>query len=49
MQMDIVSRGYTPARYVDVVEVARAGSLVLRMEGQRDANTPSDPMALAMR
>jgi sulfur-oxidizing protein SoxY len=33
MQMDIVSRGYTPARYVDVVEVARAGSLVLRMEG----------------
>ena len=33
MQMDIVSRGYTPARYVDLVEVTRGGSLVLRMEG----------------
>jgi sulfur-oxidizing protein SoxY len=33
MQMDIVSRGYTPARYVNLVEVTRAGSLVLRMEG----------------
>ena len=33
MQMDIISRGYTPARYIDVVEVTRAGGLVLRMEG----------------
>jgi sulfur-oxidizing protein SoxY len=33
MQMDIVSRGYTPARYVDIIEVTRAGSLVWRMEG----------------
>lgn len=33
MQMDIVSRGYTPARYVDLVEVTRAGKLLLRMEG----------------
>ncbi len=33
MQMDIVSRGYTPARYVNLIEVTRAGSLVLRMEG----------------
>jgi len=33
MQMDIESRGYTPARYVDLVEVTRGGSLVLRMEG----------------
>jgi sulfur-oxidizing protein SoxY len=33
MQMDIVSRGYTPARFVNLVEVTRAGSLVLRMEG----------------
>ncbi len=33
MQMDIVSRGYTPARYVDLIEVTRAGSLVWRMEG----------------
>jgi sulfur-oxidizing protein SoxY len=33
MQMDLVSRGYTPARYVNLLEVTRAGSLVLRMEG----------------
>lgn len=33
MQMDIVSRGYTPARYIDLLEVTRGGSLVLRMEG----------------
>lgn len=33
MQMDLVSRGYTPARYVDRIEVMRSGSLVLRMEG----------------
>ncbi|MEI9901018.1 MAG: quinoprotein dehydrogenase-associated SoxYZ-like carrier [Hyphomicrobium sp.] len=33
MQMDIVSRGYTPARYIDVIEVTRGGSLVWRMEG----------------
>jgi sulfur-oxidizing protein SoxY len=33
MQMDIVSRGYTPARYVDLVEVTRGGELLLRMEG----------------
>ncbi|MFN3623028.1 MAG: quinoprotein dehydrogenase-associated SoxYZ-like carrier [Hyphomicrobium sp.] len=33
MQMDIVSRGYTPARYVDLLEVTRGGSLLLRMEG----------------
>lgn len=33
MQMDIVSRGYTPARYVDLLEVTRSGNLVLRMEG----------------
>ncbi len=33
MQMDLVSRGYTPARYIEVLEVTRAGSLVLRMEG----------------
>jgi sulfur-oxidizing protein SoxY len=33
MQMDIVSRGYAPARYIDLLEVTRAGSLVLRMEG----------------
>ena len=33
MQMDVVSRGYTPARYVNLVEVTRAGSVVLRMEG----------------
>jgi sulfur-oxidizing protein SoxY len=33
MQMDVVSRGYTPARFVNLVEVTRAGSLVLRMEG----------------
>jgi len=33
MQMDIVSRGYTPARYINVVEVTRAGTLALRVEG----------------
>jgi sulfur-oxidizing protein SoxY len=33
MQMDLQSRGYTPARYVDVLEVTRGGSLILRMEG----------------
>lgn len=33
MQMDIVSRGYTPARFINLVEVTRAGGLVLRMEG----------------
>jgi sulfur-oxidizing protein SoxY len=33
MQMDIVSRGYTPARYIDFIEVTRAGRPLLRMEG----------------
>jgi sulfur-oxidizing protein SoxY len=33
MQMDIVSRGYTPARYIDLIEVTRAGRLLLRVEG----------------
>lgn len=33
MQMDLESRGYTPARYIDVLEVTRGGSLLLRMEG----------------
>jgi sulfur-oxidizing protein SoxY len=33
MQMDIDTRGYTPARYVDVIEVTRGGALVWRMEG----------------
>lgn len=33
MQMDIVSRGYTPARYINTLEVTRGDSLVLRMEG----------------
>jgi sulfur-oxidizing protein SoxY len=33
MQMDIVSRGYTPARYIDLLEVTRGGRLLLRMEG----------------
>lgn len=33
MQMDLDSRGYTPARYINVVEVTRGGRLVLRMEG----------------
>jgi sulfur-oxidizing protein SoxY len=33
MQMDIVSRGYTPARYIDLIEITRAGRLLLRMEG----------------
>jgi sulfur-oxidizing protein SoxY len=33
MQMDLETRGYTPARYVDLVEVTRGNRLVLRMEG----------------
>jgi sulfur-oxidizing protein SoxY len=33
MQMDLNSRGYTPARYVDLIEVTRSGRLVMRMEG----------------
>jgi sulfur-oxidizing protein SoxY len=33
MQMDIDTRGYTPARYVNVIEVTRGGALVWRMEG----------------
>jgi sulfur-oxidizing protein SoxY len=33
MQMDPVSRGYTPARFVNDVEVRRGSAVVLRMEG----------------
>jgi sulfur-oxidizing protein SoxY len=33
MQMDPVSRGYTPARFVNDVEVKRGPDVVLRMEG----------------
>lgn len=33
MQMDLESRGYTPARYIDVLEVTSGGRLMLRMEG----------------
>lgn len=33
MQMDLTSRGYTPARFVNEVSVTRAGEQVLSMEG----------------
>jgi len=33
LQMDPISRGYTPARYVDNLEITRAGRAMLRMEG----------------
>jgi sulfur-oxidizing protein SoxY len=33
MQMDLVSRGYTPARFVNEIEVKRGADVVLRMEG----------------
>jgi sulfur-oxidizing protein SoxY len=33
MQMDPISRGYTPARFVDDIEVTRGGDVVLTMEG----------------
>jgi sulfur-oxidizing protein SoxY len=33
LQMDPVSRGYTPARFVNDIEVKRGPDLVLRMEG----------------
>lgn len=33
MQMDLETRGYTPARYIDLLEVTRGGTLLLRMEG----------------
>lgn len=33
MQMDPVSRAYTPARFVEELEIRRAGELVLKMEG----------------
>jgi sulfur-oxidizing protein SoxY len=33
MQMDVKSRGYTPARFVNEIEVKRGDDVVLRMEG----------------
>ncbi|HWK38198.1 MAG TPA: quinoprotein dehydrogenase-associated SoxYZ-like carrier, partial [Hyphomicrobium sp.] len=33
LQMDLDTRGYTPARYVDKLEVRRGDKMVLRMEG----------------
>jgi len=33
MQMDPISRGYTPARFVNDIEVKRGGDMVLTMEG----------------
>ncbi len=33
MQMDVESRGYTPARFVNDIEVKRGDDVVLRMEG----------------
>lgn len=33
MQMDLETRGYTPARYVNAIDVTRGGELLLRVEG----------------
>jgi sulfur-oxidizing protein SoxY len=33
LQMDLETRGYTPARYIDKLEITRGGRLMMRMEG----------------